>query len=156
MDARATVSAGTVKLNTLLLQSAAFQATSSGTVTLADPVSTSRLNDLPVGIALERNTLSKAGLAAASAPNNTPYARLPDFCRVSGTLAHPEVKTDALALSRGMLRTGSEAVKGALGAGAAGALGGVLSGAGSGAAGAAAVPAAAVPAALKAAPAASP
>jgi hypothetical protein len=159
VDARADISAGTVKLGSLLLQSAAFQATSAGTITLADPVSASRLNDLPVGIALERNTLVRARLASANTATNPPYTKLPDFCKVNGTLANPEVKTDALALSRGLLKTGAEALQGVAGAGAAGVLGGVggaLTGAGPAAAGAAvvpaAVPAAAVPAAVPAVP----
>jgi len=87
VDARADISAGTVKLGSLLLQSAAFQATSAGTISLADPVSASRLNDLPVGIALERNTLVKARLASANTATNPPYTKLPDFCKVNGTLA---------------------------------------------------------------------
>ena len=145
VDAHADVSAGTIKLRSLLLQSSVFQATTAGTVSLADPVSASRLNDLPVGIALERNTLVRAGLASANAATATPYTKLPDFCKVSGTLADPKVKTDALALSRGLLPTGSQALQGLAGAGAAGALGslgGALPGAGPAAAGAAVAPSA--------------
>ena len=151
LDAHAEVSAGTVKLESLLLQSAAFQATSAGTISLADPVSASRLNDLPVGIALERSTLARVGLASTNTATDRPYARLPDFCKVGGTFANPEVKTDAMALSRGLLKTCAEAAlqgvlgggaAGALGVGAAGALGGVLSGANPAASGA-------VPGALK-------
>ena len=155
LDAHAEVSAGTVKLESLLLQSAAFQATSAGTISLADPVSASRLNDLPVGIALERSTLARVGLASTNTASDQSYARLPDFCKVGGTFANPEVKTDVPALSGGLLKTGAEAAlqgvlgagaAGALGVGAAGALGGVLSGANTTASGA-------VPAALKGVPA---
>jgi hypothetical protein len=128
VDFRADVSAGTVKLGSVLLQSSVLQATSVGTVSLADPLSASRLNDLPVGIALERTTLARAGLASPNAVNATSYTRLPEFCKVGGTLADPKVKTDALALSRGLLRNGTQALQGLAGAGTVGAVGGLGAG----------------------------
>jgi hypothetical protein len=108
----------------LLLQSATYQATSAGTVSLADPVDDSRLNDLPVGIALERTTAAKVYLASGSSDTNH-YVKLPNFVKVGGTLANPDVKTDKLALSGTLFKAGSEAFKGAAGAGAGGILGAV-------------------------------
>jgi hypothetical protein len=124
VEAHAEVSSGTVKLGSLLLQSATYQATSAGTVSLADPVDDSRLNDLPVGIALERTTAAKVYLASGSSDTNH-YVKLPNFVKVGGTLANPDVKTDKLALSGTLFKAGSEAFKGAAGAGAGGILGAV-------------------------------
>jgi hypothetical protein len=146
MEVRAEVSAGLVNLRSLLLQSASFQAACAGAITLADPVDASRLNDLPVDIALERATAVKARLAAANTDPNLAYVKLPNFIKVGGTLAKADVKTDKLVLSSLLLKTGAGAMQGVAGAAASGVLGGVGTVLPSGVpAGAGAIPAPAVP-----------
>ena len=115
LEVRGDVAAGVVNLRSLLLQSAAFQATCSGAITLADPLETSRLNNLPVDIALERATAVKARLASSTTDPGLAYVKLPNFIKVGGTPARAEVKTDKLVLSSLLLKTGTGALEGANG-----------------------------------------
>src|SRR5262249_30977112 len=100
VGARADVSTGTVQLRSFSVQSPTFQATSAGAIPLADPLEASRLNDLPMDIALDRNTAAKARLASLNSDPNAAYVTLPRFLKVGGTLAKPEPKTDIAALAR--------------------------------------------------------
>jgi uncharacterized protein involved in outer membrane biogenesis len=143
VDASADVSAGTVRLRSLSMQSPVFQAASTGTILLADPLEASRLNDLPMDIALERNTAVKAHLVSLNTDPKAAYVTLPRFLKVGGTLGKPDPKADIAALARG---AGTDALKRAVGGAATGAGVGSILGSGSGTAGAAAGAPAAVPA----------
>ena len=112
LDARAEVSNGTVNLRSLFVQSPLFRATSAGTISLADPLEASRLNDLPLDLALERNTAIKARLASVNTDASLAYVNLPSFVKVGGTLAKADVKTDLAVLA---LKVGSDAIKGVVG-----------------------------------------
>ena len=127
LEVRGDVSTGVVNLRSSLVQSAAFQAACAGAITLADPWDASRLNDLPVDIALECGTAVKARLAPANTDPGLAYVKLPNFIKVGGTAARPEVKTDKLVLSSLLLKTGAGALEGVTG-NAADVLGGTLPG----------------------------
>ncbi len=109
--ASAKVAAGTMQLSQFSIEGPLFQATSAGTITLAEALDQSRLNSLPIDIALERNLAIKAGLAATDTPAGQPYVKLPNFVKVSGTVSQPEPQTDKLVITGLLLKSGASMVQ---------------------------------------------
>ncbi|MHB1307391.1 MAG: DUF748 domain-containing protein [Limisphaerales bacterium] len=95
---RGAVADGRLDLQQALVQSLAFQATARGGVVLA-PVLTNSTLEIPVSIALQRALAEKAGLLAAGSPTNEPYASLPDFYTLRGTVGVPKNDLNKLALA---------------------------------------------------------
>lgn len=112
--------------------SSAFQGNASGIVTLAAPLTNSTLR-LPLQIALRRSLADRIGLAGDT-PTNMPYAKLPDFVTLKGTLGESRSDFDrsalvALAAKAGATilgRTGSRDAEQA--AGVLGAVGNLIGG----------------------------
>ena len=116
----ADIGSGTVDLKSFAVQSAAFFATTSGQIMLADVITNSTLN-LPLDLSLRRSLAIKARVAAQSVPENQAYVQLPQFVTVEGTLGAPEPNINKLALVGLGLRAaenagiGSDKVEGVLG-----------------------------------------
>jgi hypothetical protein len=87
---------GVAKLKHLGVESDAFYAESTGTITLADVITNSTLN-LPLDISLSRSLAQRAGLLAADGSTNR-YAKLPRFVTVKGTLGAPDKDINELAI----------------------------------------------------------
>ncbi len=82
---------GQIAIPSFVAQSPLFRADSTGTIPIADLLTDSPLNQ-PVEISLARDLAAKLGLA--NVPTNEPYAKLPAFVHLNGTLVKPGSKTD--------------------------------------------------------------
>jgi len=96
LNASLTAGSGRVDLKQAVVQSAAFLANASGTITLA-PVLTNSTLRIPVAVSLSQPIARRMNLA--SADTNATYAKLPDFLTMSGTVGEPkaDIKKGALA-----------------------------------------------------------
>ena len=83
---RGTAGSGRVDLQNALVQSPAFQAQATGTITL-DAVLTNSPILIPVSVSLERSVAQHIHLAG-NTPTNATYAKLPDFLTMKGTLGN--------------------------------------------------------------------
>ncbi|MCU0787227.1 MAG: AsmA family protein [Verrucomicrobia bacterium] len=103
---RGAIDKGELRIIDALAQSRAYQIHASGGVTLAPAWTNSQLR-LPVEISLSRELAAKTGLLPANTPIHAPYARLPDFLTLEGSVGNPRPKINYLAL--GALATQSGA-----------------------------------------------
>ena len=94
---------GQIETRRFIAHSAAFRATSQGTIPLADTVTDSPLSQ-PVDIALARNIAS--ALRYSRLPVEEGFAKFPTFVHLAGTLGDPTAKTDKLKLA-GLAVTGA-------------------------------------------------
>ena len=81
---RGTAGSGRVDLQNALVQSPAFEANASGTITLAEVLTNSPIQ-IPVSVSLERSVAQSINLAG-NTPTNATYAKLPDFLTMKGTV----------------------------------------------------------------------
>jgi len=130
---RGQAAGGRVELQEAAVRSDAFLAEATGGLALASVLTNSAM-EFPVMISLSRSLADEVGLVPAGTPTNAPYARLPDFFAMRGTLGKPDPKIDKLALAAVALKTGA-GVLGRTGnagvdnvGGTLGALGNLLSG----------------------------
>jgi uncharacterized protein involved in outer membrane biogenesis len=91
-----TVGTGRVDLKQATVQSAAFQADATGTITL-NAVLTNSAIQIPVSVALSQAIARRMNLANAA--TNTAYVKLPDFLTEQGTIGQPKSKVDYVALA---------------------------------------------------------
>ena len=133
---------GKITLQQAGVQSPAFKAAAHGDVTLA-PVLTNSLIQFPLEVSLRRSLAADVGLAG-NTPTNEPYAKLPDFVTLTGTVGKPDADIKYGALAAAAVKTGSTLFNN-LGTSAPAATGGIFGGLlGTGSSGTA--PAAATPA----------
>jgi len=104
VQAQTVMGGGNIKVSQLTVQSAAFEATSTGVIPIADVLNDSKMN-LPVNFALRRSLAENASLLAANTPTNAVYAPLPQFVTVVGTLGTPDVSLKKLALGGVVLQS---------------------------------------------------
>jgi hypothetical protein len=115
---------GGVRIKTARIQSAAFLADASGGLRFAPVLDNSTL-DIPVDIALQRSLAEKAVLLDASVPAGTPYAPLPRFLTLKGTLGTIQPDINYTAVAAMSAKTLGRAV-GGLGGNVGNKVGGVL------------------------------
>ena len=89
--AQGDIAKGVVTLKKAGAESSVFRAGTSGALTLGDPYTNTRLENLPIDIALERSAAIKARLASASTPTNQTFVALPSFVTVGGTVAKQDI-----------------------------------------------------------------
>jgi hypothetical protein len=106
LQAQTEMGGGSIKLTRFTAQSAAFQATTTGVIPIADVLNNSPLN-LPVGFALSRSLAQRTSLLPANTPTNAAYAMLPQFVTVTGTLGAPKADLNKLALGGLLLDAGT-------------------------------------------------
>ncbi len=105
---RTAAGAGRVDLQKATVQSPAFEAQATGTITLAEVLTNSPIR-MPVSVSLARPIAQRIGMAG-NTPTNATYAKLPDFLIVRGTLGKSEAGVDKIALLSGVLQaTGGKA-----------------------------------------------
>jgi hypothetical protein len=100
VDARAVISNGTIYLPAGTAESSVFRAAVGGTITMANVLSNSTLNRLPVDLALSRNVAERARLAPPDLATNVAFVPLPRFASVSGTIGDPKPQIDSVAVGR--------------------------------------------------------
>jgi hypothetical protein len=74
-------------------------------IPLAEVLTNSPLN-LPIEFALRRSLAEKSGLLPANTPTEAPYAVLPKFVTVKGTVGAPKTDLNELALGGLLLKSG--------------------------------------------------
>ena len=99
---RGTAGSGRVDLQQAMVQSPAFEAQASGTITLAEVLTNSPLQ-MPVSISLERSVAQRINLAG-NTPTNATYAKLPDFLTMKGTLGSSKADINKVALASAVLQ----------------------------------------------------
>ena len=129
LQAQTEMGGGNIKLTQFTAQSAAFRATTTGVIPIAEVLNNSLLN-LPVTFALSRSLAQRTSLLPAGTPANAAYATLPQFVTVSGTLGAPKADLNKLALG-GLLLNSATGLAQKLGVKVDGNAGGVLQGVGS-------------------------
>jgi hypothetical protein len=97
MVARGTAGSGRVDIQQAVVQSPAFRADATGTVTLA-PVLTNSAIRFPVSVSLSQSVAQRINLAPANASTNAPYVKLPDFLTLTGTVGNPGKEINKMAL----------------------------------------------------------
>ncbi len=105
LDARIELGGGNIKLSRFAVQSAAFEATTAGVIPVAEVLTNSPLN-LPVEFALHRSLAEKASLLPPNTPPDAPYAMLPKFVTVKGTVGDPKSDLNEMALGGLLLKSG--------------------------------------------------
>ena len=105
LDARTEISGGNINLSRFAVQSAAFEATTAGVIPIAEVLTNSPLN-LPVEFALRRSLAEKASLLPPNTPPDAPYALLPKFVTVKGTVGDPKPDLNEMALGGLLLKSG--------------------------------------------------
>lgn len=91
LNAFARIGQGSVNIENFIVQSAAFQATATGGVTLDDTLTNSALN-IPIGVSLSKNLAKIVKLTGVD--QNAKYTPLPDFATVGGTVGAHKVQLD--------------------------------------------------------------
>lgn len=119
INANLRAGAGKIDVASFTTHSVMFRAESQGVIPISDVLDDSPLNQ-PVEISLPRELLAK--LRFSSLPTNNPYAKLPRFVQLQGTLGQPEARTDKLVIA-GL-------TAGGLGGAIGGKAGGILQGVG--------------------------
>ncbi len=91
LNAQLKIGQGAVNIEDFIVQSAAFQATATGNITLDDTLTNSAI-DVPIGIKLSKNLAKNVKLAGVDP--NAKYTPLPDFAAIGGTVGAHKVKLD--------------------------------------------------------------
>jgi len=81
-------------------ESSVFRAGLAGTVSIAEVLTNSVLNKLPVEIALRRNIADAARLTPPGTPADAQFVALPKFVSVEGTVGDPKTEIDKIAVTR--------------------------------------------------------
>ncbi|MCI0747489.1 MAG: hypothetical protein L0Y58_18955 [Verrucomicrobia subdivision 3 bacterium] len=110
----ATMGGGNIKLERLNVVSDAFIAESQGVIPIADILTNSPLNRIPIELSLKRSIAQNAHLIPANTPPDTPYVKLPTFARVTGTLGAPKADTDEKVIL-GLLAKSASGIPGVVG-----------------------------------------
>jgi hypothetical protein len=100
VDARAIIGNGTVTLPSVTAESSVFRAGLAGTVSIAEVLTNSVLNKLPVDIALRKNIADVARLTPPGTPADAQFVPLPKFVSVAGTVGDPKTEIDKIAVTR--------------------------------------------------------
>ncbi|MBU6400212.1 MAG: AsmA family protein [Verrucomicrobia bacterium] len=85
---------GQIKLDQVGIESGTFHAYAQGTISIADVLTNSPLNHLPVNFYLERGIATRAHLLVAGTAPDAPFVKLPNFLKIGGTVGSPKAETD--------------------------------------------------------------
>ncbi|WP_040550860.1 AsmA family protein, partial [Pedosphaera parvula] len=91
---------GSINLTQFKMASDTFSAQSQGVIPIADVVTNSPINNLPLQLSLRQSIAQKARLAPATSATNNDYVALPTFVTVQGTVGNPKANVDKVALGR--------------------------------------------------------
>lgn len=111
IEGEVAVSAGEVEVRKFLAETRNLQTTVQGRIALADELNESRLLAIPVDVALQRDLAIRSRLARSEESAESPYVRLPNFVKVSGTVSQPVVATDKGVIAVLVLRAGTSTLR---------------------------------------------
>lgn len=97
--ARTAAGNGEIRLGQAGVESAAFHAYTRGTITIADVLTNSPINHLPVDFYLNRAIAGRAHLIMAGTPTNAAFVKLPSFLKIGGTIGTPRTQTDDVVIT---------------------------------------------------------
>jgi hypothetical protein len=92
LDAK--IGSGKINLTQVKVIGSAFSDSSPGTITIANVLTNSTIDNLPVDISLPVSLARKANLLSANANTNSGYADLGKIATVTGTVGDPKSKLD--------------------------------------------------------------
>jgi len=95
--AKGNAASGKVNLQQAVIESSAFRADATGTITLA-PILTNSTINIPVVVSLSQPIARRVNLVSADTPTNSPYVKLPNFVTETGTVGDPKAQVNKLAL----------------------------------------------------------
>ncbi|HTL58113.1 MAG TPA: AsmA family protein [Candidatus Limnocylindrales bacterium] len=101
--ARGNMGSGRIELQQAMVQSSAFEADATGTITLASILTNSAVQ-IPVSVSLGRSVAEKVNMVPANAPTNAAYVKLPDFLTMRGTVGNPKADINKVALLGSVVR----------------------------------------------------
>ncbi len=121
---------GRIDFKELALVSPVFRLETAGVMPIAEVLTNSPFQNWPVNLYLSRALAEKTRLVSSSTPQADPYAKLPNFLRVAGTLGDPKAQIDKTALAGTVLEKFGGQIPGLNGktGGLLQGLGGLLSG----------------------------
>jgi hypothetical protein len=120
---------GKIQLTELTVFSDMFLAQSQGTIPIADVLTNSPINNLPLEISLSRSAAQRARIAPKDAPTNAAYVKLPTFVHVRGTIGDPQPDPDERVIAGLIIKSATGFLPGTSEAGKIlGGVGGLLSG----------------------------
>jgi hypothetical protein len=90
LNSRIKMGEGKMELADLTVFSDAFIVESRGVVPIADVLTNSPINNLPVEISLSRSAAERARVLPANTPTNAPFVKLPTLAYVRGTIGDPK------------------------------------------------------------------
>jgi hypothetical protein len=106
VDVHTKMGDGKITATEIMAGSAAFQAQLAGTITIADVLTNSTIDNWPVHVALARSSAQRLGWVAPGAPASQSYFSLPDFVTLNGTVGIPGTKMDKVVLAEIVGRSG--------------------------------------------------
>jgi hypothetical protein len=106
VNANVQTGGGIIKVSQFDLNSRAFALNTQGDIPIADVLTNSPLQNIPVHFSLERSLATQLGAAPASLSTNADYyVPLPDFITVTGTLGKADAKVSKTAIAGILLRS---------------------------------------------------
>jgi hypothetical protein len=121
LDVHSKMGDGKITATKIIASSAAFQAQTAGTITIANVLTNSTVDNWPIHLALGRSSAQRLGWVTPNAPTRQMYFLLPDFATLNGTMGSPATKLDKVALAEILGRTGLNVANTLTGNGAKGA-----------------------------------
>jgi hypothetical protein len=125
MTANLSAGNGQLQIENVVVQGAAYQATTEGTIPIADVLTNSPLN-MPVQLNLANNLAQRSRLTSTTSGTSA-YSPLPQFLTIVGTVGQPKEKINKLALAATTAQTIGNIIGGKNGQ-TVSALGGLLGG----------------------------
>jgi uncharacterized protein involved in outer membrane biogenesis len=98
ISVKARAGGGRVDLQSSTVQSSAFEADATGTITL-DPMLTNSVINIPVTVSLSQAIAKQLNVTSTTASGNATYVPLPQFLTLTGTVGNPKANIDKLALT---------------------------------------------------------
>ncbi|MDQ6631554.1 MAG: hypothetical protein M3Y82_07325 [Verrucomicrobiota bacterium] len=115
IDSQIQLGGGNINVQKCFVESEAFQGTTGGVIPIADILTNSPLQKLPVNFNLRRSLAQKANLIPADAAPDAKYVKLPNFVNLTGTIGDPQTDINEMALGGLLLRSGSGIIGGKTG-----------------------------------------
>ncbi|HEU6448558.1 MAG TPA: AsmA family protein [Verrucomicrobiae bacterium] len=106
LDVHAKVGGGKISATSVDVGSAAFQTQTAGTITIANVLTNSTINDWPVHLELAKASAQRLGWVPPNAPASQQYFALPDFLTVKGTIGAVDPKPDYAVVGVILARSG--------------------------------------------------